>query len=264
MERSKKQQGPDGDAAFGGGPLDDGHDFVLGDQAQGKDRNVRPLPLLRRIDIGNPVIHEEFVVRRFVPQILPFIGIAAEPVADEHRPPRGVAADIGNGLYRLFIPEMGHGAVGSEIDVKRFFLVAAERQAVGQIGLFEAELGQVAIASLGLGQEVVVEIDADIFLEHIRGDGLVDIVIEAGVLGGDAHQQIVAVAAAAAEIEDAQPFEIAALILDQFVQHRPQKNAGELVLPETPDIVVLAGEPAGLVVLAGTRRLVVCLDFTHI
>ena len=104
-------------------------------------------------------------------------------------------------------------------------------------------------------REVLVDIQADVFPEHILGDNVGDMLAQSRVPGSHVHDQIESVSAAAAEVQNPQPFQTLFPGSHQIVQGRAQKNGGDKVLPESSDIVVFAQESVRSFILAGAGGL---------
>ena len=93
------------------GLFNDFQNLVPGDQPQRKTVDFDLILLLLRIDIGYAIVHEIFFVRGMVPQILPFIGVSAQPVPHKNCPFRRMLTDIGDQFRALVVMEMGQCAV---------------------------------------------------------------------------------------------------------------------------------------------------------
>ena len=157
-----------------------------------------------------------------MPEILPFIGVSTQPVTNKNSFFRRMMAYFTDDLHRLIIMKMAHGSIRGQVDVKWIFLLW---QAGRKIMFFKAHFWVVRIMITGLFQQIIIDVYAEIGLQHIIGQSLVDIFIQSRVFGGDPRNEIKTVSTAAAQVENTQPFKALTLIIDYFIKNRAQEYA---------------------------------------
>ena len=117
-----------------------------------------------------------------MPEILPFIGVAPQPVTNKNSLFRCMVAYFTDDLHRLVIMKMAHGSIRCQVDVKWIFPLW---QASRKIMFFKAHFRVVSIMVAGLFQQIIIDVYAEIGLQHIICQNLVDIFIQSRIFGGD-------------------------------------------------------------------------------
>ena len=106
----------------------------------------------------------------------------------------------------------------------------------------ESHFGVTAVVILSLLDQVRVEVQTHIFLEHVVGECCGDVFIDAWIFGGDPHNQIIAITTAASQIQDTNALQSLPLAFHQFVEGRAQKDGSDLILPESSNVVILTNQ----------------------
>ena len=216
------------------------------------------LALLFLVDIGDDVVHVAVLGEIVRPERLPLVGIAAQPVADDHAVVLRPFGDVGQELdQRLVIVVVRGRAERGEVQIVRP-IVFPERQPLGEVRLLEDHLRAPAVDGSCLIQQVLAEINALVDTKDVRCKEIDLEVLKVGVALSDAGEELVPIGGATPEVHDPQALHLRAAALDEPLEVGPQVDARYLVLPVSADVVIFSDEPRLLRVEPALHGLRVC------